>query len=126
MRDFKKLLVWQKGMEIAEETRKASYDFPSEEKYGLRSQITRNAMAIHSNIAEASGKSSEKEYKHCIEIALGSSFQLETQVLVVQRLGWMKKEVIQKLLCMITEEQRMLASLWLKLNLKHVARGLQS
>ncbi|HEY8933747.1 MAG TPA: four helix bundle protein [Cyclobacteriaceae bacterium] len=115
MRDFKKLLVWQKGMEIAEETSKASNDFPSEEKYGLRSEIIRSAVTIHSSIAEASAKSSEHEYKQHIEIALGSSFELETKLLVVQRLGWLKEEVVRKLLAMIIEEQRMLASLWMKL-----------
>lgn len=118
MRDFKKLLVWQKGMEIVEEINKASYDFPSEEKYGLRTEVIRNAMSISSSIAEGSVKWNEKEHKQYIEIALGSSFELETQILVVQRLGWLKEEAIQKLLVMITEEQRMLASLWMRLKLE--------
>lgn len=110
MKDFKKLLIWQKGMDTVVEVYKASYKFPDEEKYGLRSQATRSAVSIPANIAEGSAKTSQKEYKYFLEVALGSSFELETHILIVQRLGWLKDDVIEGLLRMITEEQRMLSA----------------
>ena len=103
-------MVWQKGMDIVEEIYKASDEFPLEEKYGMRSQATRCSVSIPANIAEGSAKSSKKEYKYFLEIALGSSFELETHVLIAQRLKWLKKEVVQRLLKEITDEQRMLTS----------------
>ena len=110
MRDFKKLMVWQKGMDIVEEIYNASDEFPSEEKYGMRSQATRCAVSIPANIAEGSAKSSKKEYKYFLEIALGSSFELETHILIAHRLKWLKEEVVHGLLKIITDEQRMLTS----------------
>lgn len=95
---------------MVEEIYKASYKFPDEEKYGLRSKATRSAVSIPANIAEGSAKSSQKEYKHFLEIALGSVFELETHILIVQRLGWLKGDVVEALLKMITEEQRMLSA----------------
>ncbi len=110
MKNFKKLLVWQKGMDIVEEIYKASEKFPEEEKYGMRSQATRCAVSIPANIAEGSAKSSKKEYKYFLEIALGSSFELETHVLIAQRLKWLKEDAVDKLLQLVTDEQRMLTS----------------
>lgn len=110
MKDFKKLLVWQKGMDMVIEVYNASYKFPDEEKYGLRSQVTRCAVSIPANISEGSAKTSPKEYKHYLEIALGSSFELETHILIVQRLGWLNEGVVENLLKMISDEQRMLTS----------------
>jgi four helix bundle protein len=110
MRDFKKLMVWRKGMDIVEEIYKASEEFPLEEKYGIRSQATRYAVSVPANIAEGSAKSSKKEYKYYLELALGSSFELETHILIAQRLRLLKEEVVQRLLKIITDEQRMLTS----------------
>ena len=81
MRDFKKLLIWQKGMTIVDEVYTAATLLPSEERYGIRAQITR--CAIPTNIAEGSAKKSEKDYKRYTEIALGSAFELETHLLII-------------------------------------------
>ena len=70
MRDFKKLLIWQKGMVIVNKCTKLQV-LPNEEKYGLRSQTTRSAVSIPSNIAEGSAKKSQKDYRYFVEIALG-------------------------------------------------------
>jgi four helix bundle protein len=67
MKDFKKLLIWQRGMRIVSEVYKASSYFPADEKYGMRSQTTRCAVSIPSNVAEGSAKRSSKEYKYYIE-----------------------------------------------------------
>ena len=70
MRNFKKLEIWNKGIQIVKEIYKVSSSLPSEEKFGLKSQITRAAVSIPSNIAEGSGRNSEVECKRFLEIAL--------------------------------------------------------
>ncbi len=85
MRNFKELKIWQKGFQIAINSFKLTSTFPKEEKYGITSQITKAAVSIPSNIAEGSSRSSEKDYNRFIEISLGSTFELETQLLKLQK-----------------------------------------
>jgi four helix bundle protein len=89
MRNFKKLEIWNKGIHIVKETYKVSSSLPSEEKFGLKSQIKRAAVSIPSNIAEGSGRNSEVEFKRFLEIALGSLFELETQMIIAIELGFL-------------------------------------
>ena len=110
MRDFKKLLIWQKGMEIVKMVYELAAQLPDNEKFGLRSQITRAAVSVPSNIAEGSSKKSKKEYERFLEIALGSVFELETQVLVADQMSLGEKQLRMSLLAKIDEEQKMLMS----------------
>lgn len=110
MKDFKKLLIWQKGMEIVRMVYQLASQLPDNEKFGLRSQITRAAVSIPSNIAEGSAKKSKKEHERFLEIALGSVFELETQILVVDQLSLGEKQLRMSLLTKIDEEQKMLMS----------------
>jgi four helix bundle protein len=110
MRDFKKLLIWQKAMEIVAAAYKIAEQFPSEEKYGLRSQGTRCAVSIAANIAEGSSRHSEKEYRHFCEISLGSCFELETHCLIAVKLGIVKESELTNLLSVIEEEEKMLTA----------------
>ena len=110
MRDFKKLLIWQLGMEIVDKVYEIVPSLPSEERYGIRSQMTRSAVSIPGNIAEGSAKTSQKDYARYCEISLGSTFELETQLLVVQRRKWVEEEKVSELLVMISNEQKMLSS----------------
>ena len=82
MRNFKPLLIWQRGFQIAVDAFKLVSSFPKEEKFSLSIQITRAAISIPSNIAEGSSRSSEKDYNRFIEMSLGSTFELETQLLI--------------------------------------------
>ena len=115
MRDFKKLLIWQKGMDIVDKVYDIVPFLPQEEKYGMKSQMTRSATSIPGNIAEGSAKSSQKDYVRYLEISLGSAFELETHLLVVQRRKWADDKLITELLSMVTEEQKMLQSFIKKL-----------
>ena len=108
MKIFKELKVWQLGMKIVKEVYKISTLIPEKEKYGLISQITRAAVSIPSNIAEGSSRISDKDYKRFLEIALGSAFELETQVIILEEIGYLKREKAKNLLEMITEEQKMI------------------
>ncbi|MCL4484408.1 MAG: four helix bundle protein [Bacteroidetes bacterium] len=82
MRNFRNLLIWQKSMGIAADVYFFAASLPTEEKFGIRSQVTRAAVSMASNIAEGCSRKSDKELAHFLEIALGSSFELETQLLI--------------------------------------------
>ena len=110
MRDFKKLLIWQKGMIIVSEVYKSCKFFPKEEMFGLRSQTTRAAVSIPSNIAEGSAKKSTKEYKYYLETSLASAFELETHLLIINGQNWFPEGTIRELLNIVGEEQKMLSA----------------
>ena len=88
--------------------------FPGDEKFGLVSQINRAAVSVPSNIAEGSSRASNKEYKYYLQIALGSCFELETQVLIAQKL-LLSEIKVDGLIELIDEEQKMLMSFIRKL-----------
>lgn len=96
-------------MEIVKDTYSIASQLPDNEKFGFRSQITRAAVSVPSNIAEGSAKTSEKEFRMFLEIALGSLFELETQLLLVDELKLTNSD-IKELLSKINEEQKMLNS----------------
>lgn len=116
MRNFKQLLIWQKGFEIAVQSFKLVETFPREEKFGLSSQITRASVSIPSNIAEGSSRTSEKDYNRFLEHSLGSSFELETQLLIAESVNYGDSVIRLKMLQSVTEEQKMLVSFMSKLN----------
>ncbi|GCC53206.1 diversity-generating retroelement protein bAvd family protein [Chryseotalea sanaruensis] len=98
------------GMEIVDKVYEVVSVLPAEEKYGMRSQMTRSAVSIPSNIAEGSAKTSQKDYARFLEISLGSVFELETHSLVVQRRQWVEEKQMNELLELIKREQQMLQS----------------
>jgi four helix bundle protein len=110
MKNFKKLKIWQKGMEIVLKTYELSRQLPSQEKYGLAIQSTKAAVSIPSNIAEGSAKSGKNDYRKYLEIALGSAYELETQVLIIQMLQFGDMVLIESLLKEVDEEQKMILS----------------
>lgn len=116
MKDFKRLLIWQKAMDIVAAAYKMAADLPSEEKYGLRSQITRCSVSIAANIAEGSSRESEKEYRHFVQIALGSCFELETHCLIATKLELVDEKHLSNLLKMLEEEEKMLTAFIKTLN----------
>jgi four helix bundle protein len=89
---------------------------PIQEKFGLISQINRAAISIPSNIAEGSSRNSDKDYKRFIEIALGSTFELETQLLLIKQLELADFEKIDQLIDLIIFEQKMFSRFINQLN----------
>lgn len=116
MKNFKELKVWQKGVEIAVTSYKLVDTFPKTERYSLSQQITRAAVSIPSNIAEGSSRSSEKEYARFLEITLGSSFELETQYLIAQKINFGDQQLLTTGLQLLNEEQKMIMAFINKLN----------
>ena len=83
MRNFRKLDIWNDGISIVKKVYQLSASLPSEEKFGLRSQICRAAVSIPSNIAEGCSRTSEKDFQRFLEIAIGSAFELEPQFILI-------------------------------------------
>lgn len=107
MRDFRKYEVWKSSIDLVKEIYKMTEILPTEEKYGLCSQIRRSSVSIPSNIAEGFSRSSEKEFARFIEIALGSSFEVETQLILATEIGYLKDDklnVIMKKLHLIEKQ----------------------
>jgi len=85
--NFKELKIWQKSMELSESVYQLTSNFPNTEKYGLITQMQRSAVSIPSNIAEGSGRGTNDSFKYFLSVALGSAFELETQLLLSKRLN---------------------------------------
>ena len=85
---FRKLIVWQKAMELVRMVYQASKKFPADERYALTDQLRRAVVSIPSNIAEGSGRASNKDYAHFLSIARGSLYETLTQLQIAQDLGY--------------------------------------
>ena len=112
MSDFRDLNVWQKAMTLARDVYAFSNKLPSEEKFGLVSQIRRCAVSIPSNIAEGSKRRTKQDFMQFLKIASGSAAELETQLLLAKDIY---KIPIDALLEGLKEVQRMLETLMKKL-----------
>lgn len=108
MKDFKRLLIWKKGMDIVDRIYDVTALLPSDERFGIRSQLAKAAVSIPLNVSEGSAKSSERDYKRFLEMSLGSAFEVETLLLVIQRRKWIEEEIIDELLKWVDEEQKMI------------------
>lgn len=108
MHNFKELIVWKEAMKLAKATYIASANFPQDERFGLTSQIRRSAVSVPSNIAEGSGRNSDKEFLNFLSISAGSSYELETQLLLSIDLGFVTEEQVQEPLANVTVVQKML------------------
>jgi four helix bundle protein len=106
--DFKELKVWSKSMDLAVSIYGLTSKFPEEERFGLTSQLRRAAVSIPSNIAEGSSRGSNKEFFHFLRIADGSSAEVETQLLIASRLGFVNDDPLSQ---HVVEIRKMLAGL---------------
>ena len=86
MSSYKDLIVWRKGIQTVKEVYQATAHFPVSEQYGLTSQLRRAAVSIPSNIAKGNGRSSRRDYLHFLDIARGSCYELETQLIICKEL----------------------------------------
>ena len=111
MHNFKELKVWKSGIELTKVIFQITRSFPSEERYGLTSQIIRSAISIPSNIAEGCGRISNKDFKHFLTIALGSSFELETQIIIAKEFKYVTEEELNNISAQIIEIQKMIYGL---------------
>lgn len=113
--NFKDLIIWQKGMDIAEKCYFLTKLFPRDELYGMVQQIRRSAVSILANIAEGYGRRYTTEYVRFINIAQGSINELETHLILSQRVGITNKKDIELIIYWLHEESRMINALIKKL-----------
>jgi four helix bundle protein len=104
---YRDLAVWQLGMQLAEDVYRLTAKFPSEEKFGLVSQLRRATTSIPANIAEGHSRSSTKDFLRRLSIALGSLADVTTFIELAERLGFVESSPANKLLLTMQEERRM-------------------
>ena len=105
--NFKNLKVWQKAVELAVLVYEVTKSFPTEEKFGITAQMRRSSVSTSSNIAEGSARNSSKAFCNCLDISLGESFELETQLIIAFRTGILPEEKFSLLSREIAELQKM-------------------
>jgi four helix bundle protein len=115
MQDFKKLAVWEKSHNLVVEVYRLTSLFPKEEIYGLTSQIRRASVSIPSNIAEGCGRDGNAELSRFLQIALGSTKELEYQILLAHQLSYLNDSDYENLNNGVVEVRRMLIALIKKL-----------
>lgn len=115
IKSFRELEIWKKGIELVKEIYKMTAGFPKSELYGLTSQMRRCAVSIPSNVAEGFRRRHPKEFKRFLTIALGSSAELETQLVIAKELGYLEGEKESYFIEIIDHIDRMIVNLWKKL-----------
>ena len=111
IRSYRELKIWQRSMDLTVQTYELTRRFPSEEKYGLSSQMRRAAASVPANIAEGQARRSKKEFLQMLSIARGSLAELETFVTLSERLGLIRRETSNSLLENCAEINRMMNGL---------------
>ena len=111
LKNYRDLTVWQKSMDLVVAIYELTGEFPPQERYGLSSQIQRAAVSIPSNIAEGYGRTHRGDYLHHLSIAKGSLAEVETQLALAVRLGFVAREQVIALWTLTQEVGKMIAKL---------------
>ncbi len=116
MNQFKELIVWQKSRDLVKRIYLLTSFFPKEERFGMISQIRRCAVSIPTNIAEGCGRNSRADFSRFLDISNGSSYELESLLLLSIDLNYIKNEQFEIVNALIQEIQKMIFKL--KVSLK--------
>lgn len=111
LRQYQELIGWKKNMALVKEIYRHTQSFPKDEIYGLTSQLRRAAVSIPSNIAEGQGRLTRGEFKQFLGHARGSTFEVETQLLIAEDLGYLDRQSTEHLLRHVQEVGRILSGL---------------
>ena len=109
--NYRDLLVWQRSMDLVERVYRIAQKLPDTERWGLTSQMCRAAVSVPANIAEGYGRQSTGEYRHFLSIGRGSLSELETHLLLCQRLGYLETKEVASLLSEVEEILKMMSTL---------------
>lgn len=107
MHNIRKLKIWQESIDLCVDVYKSLATMPNDERFGLSLQIRRSAVSIPSNIAEGAGREREKEFYNFLNIAYGSSYELQTQLIISERLNFISQATNEPLLSKLDEVQKM-------------------
>ena len=116
IKSYKDMIVWQRSIDFVTEIYGLTKMLPTEEKFGLVSQMRRSGVSISSNLAEGHGRIGKNEFKHFVSISMGSLAELETQVLICQKLDYFTQNISDKLSENLNEINKMLHGLYKSLN----------
>ena len=111
MAHFKELIVWQKSINLVTEIHRITEKFPSNEIYGLTSQLRRASVSVPSNIAEGNTRRSKADYLQFLRIARGSCSEIETQIIISKNLGFINDITFETLSFNIVEISKMINGL---------------
>ena len=115
-RNFKEYPVWKDAINLSTEIYKITEKFPLDERRGLCSQMQRASVSIASNIAEGASRSSKSEFKRFLEISLGSSFELESQLIISNNIGYLDESVTDNLVMSVQNIEKQLSGFINSLN----------
>ncbi|WP_323805944.1 four helix bundle protein [Bacteroides sp.] len=116
IKTHKDLLVWKKSIDLVEQIYKFTKQFPKEELYGITNQMRRCTVSIPANIAEGSGRKNKAEFIQFLHIALGSASELETHLIISQRLGFLSSNSYDEIMNALNEIIKMICGLINSLN----------
>lgn len=116
-KNYQDLVVWQRAIEFSVAIYEVTKDFPTDERFGLTSQLRRAGVSVASNIAEGSTRKSAREFSHFLTIALGSIAEIRTQMLIANKIGYLNGEGYNSLLTTVNELGSMLNGLKTSLSL---------
>lgn len=119
---YRDLVAWQKAMAIAETVYQITRRFPDTEKFGLTMQLRRAAVSVPSTLAEGHARASTKEFARYVSIAMGSLAEIETQLLLSTKLGFLETDTAESLLVDCDEQGRILRGLKKSLDAKIASR----
>lgn len=111
MHNYKKLDVWNRAVEFATQIYSVTKNFPKEELYGLTSQLRRASVSISSNISEGAGRNSDKEFRQFLNISFGSCSEIETQLIISYKLGYLSEDDFTFLSNEVVEIQKIIYKL---------------
>jgi four helix bundle protein len=121
--DFHDLTVWQRAIDLTVCIYKLTQMFPKEETYGLTAQLRRASVSVASNIAEGRGRLNPGEFRQFLGIALGSAFEIQTQLLIARKLGMGNEKSIHEAAALSDEITKMLTAFIHKLSSKPKAKS---
>jgi len=118
MRPHQKLEAWSRAIDLVTDVYKSTEHFPKEERYGLTGQIRRAAVSIPANLAEGAGRRSQKEFAHFLSNSQGSASELETELIIANKLGYLDEATFARLIDQLERIGRLITGL-----VRHISRG---
>ena len=115
IQSYRDLIAWQKAMDLVVGVYEVTRSWPKDEIYGLTNQVRRAAVSIPANVAEGKGRAGANEYHHHLSIAHGSLCELETQLQIAHRLGYLDETRLNPLLETSSEVGRIIQGIMRKL-----------
>jgi four helix bundle protein len=109
MHQFKELTIWKRSRSFCSSIYSITSKFPNDEKFGLTNQLRRACVSISSNIAEGSSRNSNKDFSRFLEIAIGSCYEIETQLLIAFDLNFITNSELENLILELNEITKMIS-----------------